>query len=158
MNMEIHLQLQAYLDGELPESEARAVESRLQQDAGARSLLAELRQTRSLLVGQEVTLPVPESREFYWSKIRREIEREMATAGRPTVQERAWAPWLRMAFSPSAGLAAAVVLSLCAAFWFFGPAPAVALHETEVSLPNAQMLTFRDQQERMTVVWLTYNE
>ena len=70
------MRLQAYLDGELPDSEAREAASLLAQDAEARALLAELKNTSAAMAGFELDIKLPESREFYWSKIEREIERQ----------------------------------------------------------------------------------
>src|SRR6266705_1333510 len=72
MKQELQLKLQAYLDGELPDGEARPVAGLLAQDAEARALLAELKNTRAALAGFEADIKLPESREFYWSKIERQ--------------------------------------------------------------------------------------
>src|SRR6266513_3336151 len=76
MKQELQLKLQAYLDGELPDGEAREAAGLLAQDAEARALLAELKKTRAALAGFETDIKLPESREFYWSKIEREIQRQ----------------------------------------------------------------------------------
>ena len=76
MKQELQLKLQAYLDGELPDGEAREAADLLAQDAEARALLAELKNTRAALAGFEADIKLPESREFYWSKIEREIQRQ----------------------------------------------------------------------------------
>ena len=74
INHETELKLQAYLDGELPAGEAKAITDLLERDASAQRTYQELRSTRSLLAGNEVERKLPESPEFYWSKIRRQIE------------------------------------------------------------------------------------
>ena len=71
---ETQLKLQAFLDGELPEDEARTIAARVAQDPEATDLLAELRNTRQALSLFEEGPKLPESREFYWSKIQRAIE------------------------------------------------------------------------------------
>ncbi|HLP77339.1 MAG TPA: hypothetical protein VK327_10510 [Candidatus Paceibacterota bacterium] len=75
MNDEQQLKIQAFLDGELPEKEAREVSALLARDEGATALAKELRNTRQALKSSEANVRLPESREFYWSKIQREIER-----------------------------------------------------------------------------------
>ena len=75
MTEEQQLKLQAFLDGELPDPEAHEVAAWLARDADATALLGELRNTQKALVDFEPELKVPESREFYWSKIEREIHR-----------------------------------------------------------------------------------
>src|SRR5579862_5996531 len=75
MTEEQQLKLQAFLDGELPEKDAREVAAWVARDAEATDLQAELRNTRKALADYEPALKLPESREFYWSKIQREIQR-----------------------------------------------------------------------------------
>ena len=75
MTNEQQLKLQAFLDGELPEREAREILAWTQRDRDAAALLAELKNTRQVMQKSEPHLSVPESREFFWSKIEREIQR-----------------------------------------------------------------------------------
>src|SRR5881296_2996806 len=79
INHETELKLQAYLDGELSPGEAKTVADLLRRDAGAQALYQELRIAKSLLAENELERKLPESGEFYWSKIRRQIEREEST-------------------------------------------------------------------------------
>src|SRR5260370_38312502 len=76
MDNESQLKLQAFLDGELPKAEAAEVANWLARDQEAALLLAELRHTRQALAGFGSTIRLPESREFFWSKIEREIRRQ----------------------------------------------------------------------------------
>jgi len=106
MDYQEQLKLQAYLDGELPEAEAKAVAELLTKDQQAAALLTELRQTTESLAGFEQSIPLPESREFFWSKVRRGIEaqelRVEAAEARPTVS---WSARLRRFLMPAAGVA-----------------------------------------------------
>src|SRR5438552_2301037 len=113
MNQDLHLKLQAYFDGELPQNEARKLADLLAHDAAARALLAELENTRSALAGFEGEIKLPESREFYWSKIQREIGRreEQGRTGSPLSLFAAW----RRFFLPAGALAALVLGALLAA-------------------------------------------
>src|SRR5438270_11040101 len=76
MDYDSQLKLQAYLDGELPEGEAREVANWLARDQEAVGLHAELRNTRKAMAGFEAGITLPASREFFWSKIEREIQRQ----------------------------------------------------------------------------------
>jgi anti-sigma factor RsiW len=101
MNAETQLKVQALVDGELPPNEAAQVEALLVGDAGARQLAASLKATRDALRDNEPQLAVPESREFYWSKIAREIERLETQPAQPVPTpwlrwvRRRWAAWRR---------------------------------------------------------------
>ena len=65
MNEAQQLKLQALLDGELPEREAREILAWTQRDGAAAALLAELKNTRQALAKSEPHLSVSESREFF---------------------------------------------------------------------------------------------
>ena len=75
MNVELGIKLQAHLDGELTGRDAQQVAALLESDVEARALFNELQQTRTVLKGNEPEFRLPESREFFWSKIEREIGR-----------------------------------------------------------------------------------
>jgi anti-sigma factor RsiW len=89
MNTELLLKLQSWVDGELSEAEARQVAELVRTDKEAAALATELKMTSGFLAGNELEVKLPESREFYWSKIERAIERAEAEA-----PERDAVPWL----------------------------------------------------------------
>ena len=147
MNAEFQLRLQSYLDGELSPAEAGAVETVLARDAEARALLAELRQTSSALAVFEADQKLPESREFYWSK----IQRALAHADQPrTTTSRDGVPWWRRILIPAGGFAALVIAALLAF------RPGSVSPQIETYLADSGALTYRDEAEKMTVVWLSY--
>ncbi len=146
------LKLQAHLDGELAPDEAREVVARLQRDVEARALFDKLKGARRLLAAHEPGLQVPESREFYWSRIRREIERvEREPEPRP---HPAWhvGRWLRLALPAAAALLfAALLLHRSVA-----SAPLFAVgDEIETPLEERDSFTFRSESAHMTVVWVS---
>jgi anti-sigma factor RsiW len=152
MNADFQLKLQAYFDGELPAREALAVETSLAADAEARALLAELRHTGGALAGYEAEIKLPEAREFYWSKIQREIQRQ-DTAGltRSATQPR----WFRFLI-PAGAFAAVAIAGLFGALqmgWFGSGA---RTPQIETFLADSGAMTYRDEIERTTVVWLSY--
>jgi len=144
---ELHLKLQAHLDGELSPAEARQVEERLASDPQARALFAELAAMASVLAEFETEVCLPESREFFWSKVEREIRRE---SSRPQVAPRPpfWAGWRR--WLVPAGAVATVALSALLATRP-GLLPAV---QADIADPGA--FTYRDFAARTTLVWLSY--
>jgi len=150
VNEEQQLKLQAFLDGELPESEAREVAGWVARDAEATALLGELRNTRQALADFEPGLKLPEPREFYWSKIEREIQRLEPP---PRVEETiSLFTLLRRLLAPAGAVAVLAIAGLLAINQF-QPGPSM---EMEVALSDSGSFTYRDQSEGMTVVWLSY--
>jgi len=150
MKEELQLKVQAYLDGELPAGEAREVADLIANDADARSLHAELGNTRAALKDFETELKLPESREFYWSKIQRDIARsEMPQSA----EEPGWfAVWLRRLLAPAGALAALVIAATLA--WQQSH-PSFSL-ETETAFADSDAFTYRDYSKGVTLVWLSY--
>ena len=147
MDFDSQLKLQASLDGELPEAEAREVANWLARDGEAAAVHAELRNTRQALVGFEVGVALPESREFFWSKIQREIHRLEPAELAPTP-----APWfvrLRRLLVPVTGLAFLVVAGLLT----LNPA---AQRASEMETADSGAFTYRDDAAGATLVWLSY--
>jgi anti-sigma factor RsiW len=144
------LKLQAYLDGELAAREAAEVKDWLARESDAQALFGELRGTSALLAGSELPRPLPESRDFFWSKIQREIERQKPVA-KPAVARLSWYAWIQRHFLPISGVA----LVLCFAGYFRTPAKAAPqFGEMEVASDEMGAYTFRDQQNKMTMIWL----
>ena len=147
------MRLQAYLDGELPDGEARQVAGLLAQDAETRALLAELKNTRAALAGFEADIKLPESREFYWSKIEREIERQS-----PMIEpERKFASpfaFFRRILAPVGAVAVLVIVGLVAIRHvdFSGPRGL----EVKAEFVDGGALTYRDHAQGLTLVWLPY--
>lgn len=147
MENDAQLKLQAYLDGELPESEAREIANWLARDREAVALHAELRNTRQALVGFEIGVALPESREFFWSKVEREIQRlEKPEPERP---KPSWLSAWRRLLVPAAALAALVL----AAQVLLTQSPGGGLATTS-SDPGT--FTYRDYSSGTTLVWLSY--
>jgi len=148
---EQQLKLQAYLDGELSGAEARQVAEWVARDQDVAALLTELRQTGAALQGFEEGVKLPESREFYWSKIQKAIDREEALV-RSAPPEVPWLARLRRFLVPAAGLALVTVFAM------------VGLRHTGDShsgasvtaLEDVQAFTYHDFSARTTLVWLSY--
>jgi anti-sigma factor RsiW len=154
MDEQQQLKLQAYLDGELAASERREVEAWLARDPDATALLAELRQTGAVFKAFEAELKLPESREFFWSKIERGIRQEPRQA--PTASRPSWlAAWRRLLVPVSAAAALALVLVVSLQVDLSGPAHSI---ELEMTLQNGNATTYRDQNQGMTLVWFSYPE
>ena len=153
MDYDAQLRLQAFLDGELPEAEANEVAAWLARDRAAAALLEELRHTCEALRGIEAGIRLPESREFFWSKVEREIQRLEAPAPKP-------APvplfaLLRRCLVPATAVAlliiAGVVLTRPT-----GPSGLTPAAEIETALADSGAFTYRDYSAGTTLVWLSY--
>jgi len=149
MNAETQLKVQALVDGELPAKEAAQVEALLASDARARQLAAALKATRDALRDNEPPMTVPESRDFYWSKIAKEIERLEAAEARPARRPALAGLWRWLA--PAGGLAAVAALVMIKSA---GPSLEMALTEVHMASPDMGAMTFSDQEAGVTMIWL----
>ncbi len=155
MDREIQLNLQAYLDGELPERKARRLAEWIATDKEAQALLAELRMVKASLAGNEPAVQVSESRELYWSKIERAILRaEQAKGTRDEVPW--WVAWRRF-LAPAAAVALVAGVSVFTVK-LINPAgaddPLRYLDVVENLSEHTESFAFRSQSENMFVVWI----
>jgi anti-sigma factor RsiW len=155
MDYEVQLKLQAYLDGELSEAEAREIGNLLAKDREAVALQNELRNTRQALSGFEVGTELPESREFFWSKVKGRIERLEAAKDPQPAPASLFAAWRK--FLMPAGAIAALALAL---FFvnrqIFNSDNALAATRLEASRSDPGTFTYRDPDGGGTLVWLSY--
>jgi anti-sigma factor RsiW len=153
MTEEQQLKLQAFLDGELPEKDAQEVAAWVARDAEATDLLGELRNTRKALADYEPALKLPESREFYWSKIQREIQR-LEPVQTPKESLSVFA-LLRRVLVPLGAVAVLAIVGVLA-FRQFGTQGETAHTQVSAMLADVGAIHYRDQAEGMTVIWLSY--
>lgn len=152
MNRDLALKYQAFVDGELSESEASQVARTIEGDPEAQALVAELRGTKALLTANEAEVKLPESREFFWSKIQREIERLEAEPAAARIEGGWWAGWRRF-LSPLAGVAVIAFLAVTAMRMYVNnTTPADYLAEIENLSDESTSYSFRSG--NMFVVWV----
>jgi len=157
MERDQELKLQALVDGQLSNREARRLERWLTSDQEAAALLEELRWTKNVLTANPPQMVVPESREFYWSKIQRAILRvEPDRAAKPDFRLSPFLQWKKW-LTPISGLA----LFLLVAWGTFNIVnlDANRLHArvlAQVESPSEEMsaFSFRSQSQNVFVVWL----
>lgn len=172
MNDEQQHRLQAWVDGQLDPKTAQEIARWVESEPDARQLTDNLRQVRQWVRDHEPVRRVPESREFYWSKIRKGID---AADAAKAVQEPArpeprgadvhWWRWLipagvfvlvLLALRP--GMPGPEVLAPVAHVSSLEPsAPqATVMSGHEIETPSAELssLTFYSAQDAMTVVWV----
>lgn len=148
MKEDVKLKLQAYLDGELSGAERAEVETLLARNGEASDLATELRHTAAALIDYEAGIRLAESREFYWSKIQREISREFLTAARPRISVGYWLRRILVPAGAVAAIAVAVLLALPQA-----DASAAAITKTT----DAVAFTYNNYDTGATLVWLDYS-
>ena len=153
MNVDVGVKLQAYLDGELTGRETQQVASLIESDAEARALYGELQQTRTWLKQNEPEVSLPESREFFWSKIEREIER-LETAPIDS-HGPAWLLFLRRHLAAVGGLTVAAALVAFAALQMNVVSPGGLLEEIDNPLEDVGTFSFRSESQKMTLVWIS---
>lgn len=155
MTEEQQLKLQAFLDGELPEKDASEVAAWLAQDTEATDLLSELRNTRKALADYQPALKLSESREFYWSKIQREIQR-LEPVQTPAKSVSVFA-LLRRLLVPLGSVALLAIVGVLAYQQFGnGGGTPHAQVSAMLAVADSGAIHYRDQAQGMTVIWLSY--
>ena len=158
MKQDRAIQIQAYLDGALPAGERREVEASLAGDPEARSLLENLRRIKGAVAANELERKLPESRDFYWSQIQRQLS---AAEQRPPAAKSSGAGLFRW-FPQLAPFVALLVVAIGLG-WHFKPASnesvlAVASQEIANAPDEADAITFYSPEAQMTVVWVDFRE
>jgi len=152
MKHEMELKIQAWLDGETSDRESARISGWVARDSDAGALAAELRTARDAVTGNELNLRLPETREFYWSKIERQVQREAASAS----PSRSGVPWLarwRSVLLPVTGSLAFALVMLVAVEQMKAP----GFDEISATDSGMDAVTFHDQSAQVTVVWLQDN-
>lgn len=148
IDQETQIKIQAFLDGELAESEAREIAALIAKDRNASALHAELKNTRRALAGVEQGITLPETREFYWGKIRRDIER--LEQPQPARAEPSIWQLINRLLKPVAAVAAVVVL---ATILFQQVGSLNGGSDVLVASADMDAITFRDDSNGTTYVW-----
>ncbi len=156
MKHEIELKIQGYLDGQLASAERQEIAELIDRDPEARRLHEQLAVARTLLTANEPEYTLAETREFYWSKIEREIRKQAAAREPVRTFALGWQNWwVRLAgsFAAVALLSAVVLSSSRLSSLVRGSGP------QEVELPEEMSaITFHSESANMTVVWVQSRE
>ncbi|MBL9174958.1 MAG: hypothetical protein JNL10_15575 [Verrucomicrobiales bacterium] len=147
MKTETCLEIQAYVDGELDLARRASVETLCSEDPTARRLLEDLASFRDCIQGHEPEFSVPETREFYWNQIQRQLKSTPSPSA-PTLSP--WLGWVRW-LVPVAGLAAV-------AFLITLPRSEAPVSRTLASMTPASMeassVVYRSEADGVTVHWI----
>lgn len=152
MKDETAIKLQAWVDGDASAPPPAEVAALLERDPEAKAVVAMLRVTRDVLREGEPPMTLPETREFYWSKIERAIVREQVREEQPPSIRRAG--WLLRWLAPAGILA---MLALLVASPVLRGRPGLGgrpMAEIDSPLDDLSSFTFRSESEGMTVVWV----
>ena len=153
---EIELKIQALVDGELTEFEAGKLRDRIKNDIRLQILHERLMQMKNLISKHEMPRVLPESSDFYWSKIAQEIE-----AGGSAAQSSAQSlgmKWVFRRLAPLLGIASVALL-----ITLQGPnLPDLGIvldhnHELELLADEIDVMTFNSADDSMSVVWIDYS-
>jgi hypothetical protein len=114
------------------------------------ALHAELKQVRQAVTGAELNPNVPESRDFYWSRIRREIERlDLQSPPAPVSVWRTLSAWLK----PLGAVAAVAIAGILVWQQSGGTPVGPAMVTAQI---DADTITFQDCSSGTTFVWFDY--
>jgi anti-sigma factor RsiW len=150
MKHELEVRIQAWLDGEVSDREGARIAEWVARDAEAGALAAELRTVRKAMADNELIVPLPETRQFHWSKIERQIQREALPPHRSPFS---WlAGWRRFRIA----LAGVTVLT-CVLTLTVRQMHRPTFDEISATGEGMEAVTFHDQSAEMTVVWLQDN-
>jgi hypothetical protein len=150
MKQDLQLKVQAWLDGELPDGEARRIAEWVAGDAEASALAAELGCIKETMLRNETPATLDESREFYWSKIERQIQRE---AGIRPAEGTPWFARWRRYLAPALGVAGLACVLVVAVKQARTP----AYDEISSTIDGMEAVTFHDTSSQATIVWLQDN-
>ncbi len=156
MNMDAKLRLQAYVDGELPASQADQIRDWLAGDAAARELVGELERSSSILKRNELPAKLPVSPDFYWTQIKQRIE-QVEAAPSTVPSPRITIGWIWKWLVPISGMALIVLSLLSVRPHATRPQPSLAAWsgtEVESAIPDSDVVTFRSDTEGISVVWM----
>ncbi len=151
MNTNQQLEIQSFVDGQLAPGDARRVERMLAENPSAAGLATELRMVRDVVKQGEPVLSVPDTRDFYFSQIRRKIEAAEKSRNASPVTAGTGFSWIRSLLFPASGIAALTALVLFTAkdtLWPYVPG------EVNIASDEMNAITFRSEENRMTVVYL----
>jgi anti-sigma factor RsiW len=157
MKHEVELKIQGYLDNELAAAEMREIAELISRDPEAHRLYEALVAAKKLLLENEPEHRLAETREFYWSKIEREIRKQAATPEPERTFELGWQSWwVRLA---GAGAAVALLGTLAVFSLRVNNVVFQGYNPQEVESPaDMTAITFHSESANMTVVWVQPRE
>lgn len=152
--------LSALADGELRGISRWLTRRHLRHCASCAAELERIERVRAALAANRPVVEMSDSAEFFWSKVRREIEARGAQTERVPVPQLSWGDWLRVNQAVWVPVTAALV-AVCGLWLTMGPtAPmtrrgVVTIEEAETGVPNAMATPLKGTTPDVGVIWLT---
>ncbi len=156
MDEKTQLKLQAYIDGELSGLAAWRMQRRLASDPEARALASKFETLKRVLIENEPAGSVPESHEFYWSKIARQIQQLQEHKPEPELAVQPAYPFRRVLVPALATACAALLVGLAILHFATPPRTTIGRYEVVVGLADPGAVTYRDHAAGITLVWFSY--
>jgi anti-sigma factor RsiW len=147
--------LSALVDGELRGRRKRLVERHLQECIVCQAEFRHLQHVREMLAANPPQPAMSDSADFFWSKVKREIERHGNTPVEAPVAGWSLADWL-LQHSFALATTAAVVLALLVGVLFLPrqlSAPTVV--QVATALPDTAATPLEPDEEKTTTIWLS---
>ena len=151
---EIELKIQALVDGELTKFEAGKLRDRIKNDIRLQILHERLMQMKDLISKHEMPRVLPESSDFYWSKIAQEIE--VGGSAAQSSAQTLGMKWVFRRLAPLLGIASVALL-----ITLQGPnLPDLGIvldHNHELLTGEIDVMTFNSADDSMSIVWIDYS-
>lgn len=153
--------ISALVDGELRGWRRRWVEHHLRHCLGCDAEYRRLRHVRTMLAGNLSQPAMSDSPDFFWSKVKREIERRGPAAIELPVPRLQFADWLAQHTPALATATAIVALAVTAALLMPKPTPVVAQHKVPAptvmhvatAIPDTAATPLEPKSKDVTVIW-----
>jgi anti-sigma factor RsiW len=161
--------ISALVDGELRGLRRWLVHRHVGECALCAAEYRRLVHVRQLLATNPVTPVMSDSPEFFWSKIRRDIEAQAGQTAQVPTPHLTWSDWLFRHQTSLVGATAAVVavIGLTVAVRTYRPAggdlaqpirpqgPAATVAQLTTTLPDTVATAFDEADEEVTVIWVS---
>jgi anti-sigma factor RsiW len=153
--------ISALVDDELHGWRRRWVEHHLRKCVACDAEYRHLRHVRTMLAGNLPQPAMSDSPEFFWSKVKREIERRGPAEVEAPLPRLTLADWLGQHAPALATATAIVALAVSAAVWMPRPGPVVAEHKVPAptvmkvatAIPDTAATPLEPKGKDVTVIW-----
>lgn len=148
--------INALLDGELKGLRRWLVQRHVGQCALCAVEYRRLRHVQQLLAANPVLPRMSDSPDFFWSKVKRDIQAEAGRTETIPAPRLSLADWLGQHQAAFASAATAVVVVIGIALTTqAGKVPPATVERVATALPNTTATTFEAKEAEVTVIWVS---